>query len=121
MSDVIQFPTQRIVREIPPESIKQVQERGKVRHAEAIVDEVATITHAGLSEYGIDTDNDEFQKDFAFALEGLRAIVFRSFGIEHSLHAYIDKNVHIAETAIEIVEDDLPCDVERADVKETLL
>jgi hypothetical protein len=110
MSDVIPFPQTRIIREVPPESIKQVQERGKVRHAEAIVDEVAAIMHSGLSDFGIDTEPEDFQKDFAFTLEGLKAIVFRSFGIEHQWHDIISRKINLDEV-VEIDADELPCDV----------
>jgi hypothetical protein len=46
-----------------------------------------------IENFGIDTESDNFMKDFSLTVDGLRATVYRSFGIPHHLHDFIDENV----------------------------
>lgn len=112
-SEVIQFPQNKIVREVPTEQVMQIHEKTKQRHVEAITDEVSAILHAALSDYGIDTEPEEFLKDFAMCMESIKSLVQRQFGIHNKLQPFVDNNIILDRKTGEVkVESELPCDVE---------
>lgn len=99
MTTIVQFPTSRIVREVPPnvEEIEKAKEKSLQKHAETIVEDLVLNVMDALENYGIDTDAETFERDFTFTADGLRATVYRTFGIEHPLHSFIDTNVQIVK------------------------
>lgn len=99
MTTIVQFPTNRIVREVAPniEEIEKAKEKSLQKHAETIVEDLVLNIMDALENYGIDTDADSFERDFTFAADGLRATVYRTFNIEHPLHNFIDTNVQIVK------------------------
>ena len=108
MTTIVKFPTARIVREVPPniEEIERAKEKSLQRHAETIVEDLILNIMDALENYGVDVDSDSFERDFTFGADGLRATVYRTFGIEHPLHNFIDTNVQIvhAESFEELKE-----------------
>jgi hypothetical protein len=113
MSDVIQFPPSKIVREVPTEQMQAIQEKSKQRHIEGIVDECSAILHASLADYGIDTEPETFLKDFAMCIESITSLVERQFGIPNKLQPFVDKNMLLGERPEQAPQQiALPCDVE---------
>lgn len=99
MTTIVQFPANRIVREVAPniEEIEKAKEKSLQKHAETIVEDMILNIMDALENYGIDVDSDPFERDFTFAIDGLRATVYRTFNIEHPLHHFIDTNVQIVK------------------------
>lgn len=97
MTNVFKFPESKIVREIPPqiEEIEKAKEKGKQNYAEDIAIDFAESMLAVLDSYGIEQDTEHFGKDLAFTVESIRAMIYRSLGIKHHLHNFIDNNVSI--------------------------
>jgi hypothetical protein len=97
MTNVFKFPEHKIVREIPPqiEEIEKAKEKGKQNYAEDIVTDFVENMLSALDSYGIDQDNKNFDKDLAFAVEAIRATIYRSLSLEHHLHAFIDTHISI--------------------------
>ena len=97
MSNVFKFPEHKIVREIPPsvEEVERAKEKGKQNYAEDIAVDFAENMLAVLDSYGIDQETEHFDKDLAFAVESIRAMIYRSLGIKHHLHNFIDTNVSV--------------------------
>ena len=96
-NNVFKFPESKIVREIPPqiEEIEKAKEKGKQNYAEDIAVDFAESMVAVLDSYGIDQDNENFDKDLAFTVETIRAMIYRSLDLKHHLHEFIDNNVSI--------------------------
>jgi hypothetical protein len=46
-----------------------------------------------LDNYGIATEGAEFEKDFSTAVDMLRATIYRSMGLPHHLHKFIDEHI----------------------------
>ena len=99
MTTIVKFPESRIVREVPPniEEIAKAKEKGLQKHAETIVEDLILNILDAMENYGIDTETDNFQRDFSFAADAMRASIYRSFNIEHPLHTFVDTNVQIVK------------------------
>lgn len=97
MTTIVKFPESRIVREVPPniEEIAKAKEKGLQKHAETIVEDLILNILDAMENYGIDVETDDFQRDFSFAADAMRASIYRSFNLEHALHTFVDNNVQI--------------------------
>lgn len=97
MTTVVKFPTNRIVREVLPniEEIEKAKEKSIQRHADTIVEDLFLSLLDAIDNYGIETETLDFEKDYAFVVDSIRAAVYRSFNIEHPLHKFIDTNVKV--------------------------
>jgi hypothetical protein len=96
--NVLEFPRNRIVREhaeitLNDETIVEVKERSRKSYADGISDDLIDVLLEEMENFGIDTDQDSFVKDFSMTVDVLRATIYRTFGVDHHLHLYIDKNV----------------------------
>ena len=95
MNKVVDFPKHKIVREVPVdiEEVTKAKEKGLLNFADGIVDDMIGNIYSELDNYGLDTEGENFDKDFSFAMDGLRACVFRALGMKHHLHEFLDTNV----------------------------
>ena len=50
---------------------------------------------ASLDSYGLDQDSKHFDKDFSFAMEAFRALIYRTLSINHHLHDFIETSVSL--------------------------
>ena len=71
------------------------------KFADSVVDELAGFLLTELDNYNLSVDNKLFAKDFVLVVDALRASVYRSLGLEHHLHMFIDDNVKLLEGNIE--------------------
>lgn len=96
-NNVFKFPEHKIVREVPPqiEEIEKAKEKGKQNYAEDIITDFAESMLGALDSYGIDQDSKNFDKDLAFAVEAIRAMIYRSLSLEHHLHDFVDSHVSV--------------------------
>jgi len=96
MTEIIGFPKSRIVRENMNEDyIKKAKETGLQNFCEAILHDLTEGIIYELENYGIDTSSEKFIEDFSFAIEALRASVYRVVKIDHTLHEFLDNNVKL--------------------------
>jgi hypothetical protein len=65
--------------------------------ADTIVDEITGMIITELDNYYVEIENKQFTKDFVLVLDALKAAVYRSFGLPHHLHDFIDDNVKLIE------------------------
>lgn len=95
MKNIVEFPKSKIFREAPIniEVIEKAKEKATTNFADQIVDSIIEGMLEQIENCGIDTDTADFMKDFSLSVDGLRATVYRSLGIAHHLHAFIDENV----------------------------
>lgn len=99
MNKVLEFPKHKIVREIAPKiaEVEEAKEKGKQKFADEIVYDLIGNIHDALESYGIDTETNDFDKDYSVVIDMLRATVYRSMGIKHHLHSFIDKHVSVVK------------------------
>jgi hypothetical protein len=97
MTNVFKFPEHKIVREIPPqiEEIEKAKEKGKQNYAEELIVDLAENLLGALDSYGLDQDSKHFDKDFSFAMEAFRALIYRTLSINHHLHDFIETSVSL--------------------------
>ena len=94
---VIEFPKNKVVRDLPEEVHKARQAKADQKFADSVVDELSGIVITELDNYGVEVTNKVFAKDFILVVDALRASVYRQFDLEHHLHDFIDENVKIIE------------------------
>lgn len=106
-STILPFPRSKIVREILPESeeLKRLKAKNTQNFADTVVQDMSEEILVALTEVGLDTDGENFNKDFHFFVGTLHSMVYRSLGIEHDLHKFIDDNVQIKKIKMEELED----------------
>lgn len=97
--NVFQFPKDKIIREVPPnlEEIEKHRERGRQNYADDIVGDIIENLILLLDSYGVDQDGKNFERDFTFAIDALRAMIYRAMNVEHSLHEFVDNHVSIVK------------------------
>lgn len=107
-STILQFPRNKIVREILPESdeLKRLKEKNTKNFADTLVEDLSEEILVALTEVGLDTDGENFNKDFHFFVGTLHSMVYRTLGIEHDLHEFIDNNVNIRKVSAEDLVDE---------------
>jgi hypothetical protein len=110
MKNIVEFPSHRIVREnINAEIIELAKEKSTQKFADTITEDIVGNIIEDLENSGVDVERTEFIKDFSLAADALRAAVYRQFGIDHSLHEFIDKNIKMVNRLtgepLEIIED----------------
>lgn len=110
MKNVVEFPSHRIVREnLNNEIVELAKEKSTQKFADTIVEDMIGNMIEDLENCGVDIDEPSFIKDFSLTVDSLRAAIYRHFGIDHSLHDFIDKNIKMVnrETGLplETIED----------------
>lgn len=90
---VIEFPKHKVVRDVPEEHLKARQAKADQKLADAIVDDLTSIVITELDNFCIEVTEKAFAKDFILVVDSIKAAVYRSFGINHHLHDFVDKNI----------------------------
>ena len=92
---VIEFPKNKVVRDVPGAVLEERARRADQKMADAIVEELTAIMLTELDNYHVEIEEDSFTKDLVLVVVALRATVYRQFGFEHHLHPFIEKNIKI--------------------------
>lgn len=103
MKNVIEFPKSKIVRDVAPfddEEITKAKEKCRQRYADDMIEDFSAGMYEELEDCGLDTETLEFQKDFVYLTDTLRALIYRTMGIEHPLHSHIDERVKIKQLPV---------------------
>ena len=97
MNEIINFPKDRIIRESPnlTEELAKAKQKGVKNFCDQLTEEMIIIMLDVLDNSGIETDTDTFQKDIALTIDSLRATLYRSMGLPHHLHDFIDNNLTV--------------------------
>lgn len=90
---VIEFPKHKVVREVPEEVHQARQAKADQKLADSIVDDLAGLMITELDNFYVQVTDKQFSKDFILVMDALKAAVYRSFGLDHHLHEFIDKNI----------------------------
>lgn len=94
---IIQFPEHRIVREATHniDELKKAKEKSIINFAEGLINDLTFIIYTEFENNGVETDGEKFETDYSFMVDSLRSCVYRTLGISHSLHEFIDTSVQM--------------------------
>jgi hypothetical protein len=117
MTNVFEFPKNKIVREVQPhiEEIEAAKEKGRQNFADGILVDFIDGTLSLLENYGIETEGPEFEKDFSFTVEAIKSTIYRSLSLKHHLHDFIEKSVIIVKKG-ETLDTELTLPEESGDI-----
>lgn len=98
MNEVITFPVNKIVREYPQniERLEKVKEKSVRKFADDVIEILAENCYDQIEALGLDTEDEKFDRDFAFTVETIRATIYRNLEIPHHLHEFIDNNLEVS-------------------------
>jgi hypothetical protein len=110
---VIEFPKNKVVREVPEEHLRARQAKADQKLADAIVDDLTGMMITELDNCFVEVENKQFSKDFVLVADALKACVYRSFGIDHHLHDFVDNNVKLIEGAEGMTKEEIKEKIEK--------
>lgn len=98
-TNVVAFPKSKIFRDsaLNTDAVNKMKEKSVQNFADTITVEVSDMILFELENFGVDTESAEFTKDFYFMCSILSALVYRSVGIKHEFHDFIDEKVSLAD------------------------
>jgi hypothetical protein len=91
--NILSFPQDKIVRVPSAELLEKLKSQGTKNFADGFAEEIANILMMELNEGGLDCDDEAFSKDFYFLVGSVKALIYRSFELEHPLHVVIDQAI----------------------------
>ena len=98
MADIISFPSNRIKRVHKAEQLLSDDERKALilEEKKATIEgslEYVTVESLGLiSRLGFDITQENYVKDVTLLVDVFRSLLYRSVGVKHPIHDYVDKN-----------------------------
>lgn len=94
---IIKFPEHRIVREATHniEELKKAKEKSIINFAEGLIHDLTGTIYSEFENNGVETDGEKFETDFSFMVDSLRSCVYRTLGISHAMHDFIDTSVEM--------------------------
>lgn len=100
MTQILEFPRNKIVREVPidNERLEKAKKQSTKNFAEALIANIGENVLIDLEQGAgleVSAKNEDFTRDFFFALDVLRATIYRQLELEHHLHDYIDQHVKV--------------------------
>ena len=93
MTNVVDFPKDKITRDISSANEKALQHNNKVKkilEIQYIVDECCHNIIDDLADAGCDVDNEEFHRDFIHVSQALESCLLRRAGLSHPMQKIYD-------------------------------
>ena len=102
MTEILQFPKNKIVREVPidNERLEKAKKQSVKNFAESLVANIGENILLDLEQGAgleVSPKNEDFTRDFFFALDVLRATIYRQLELDHHLHEYINEHVKVSK------------------------
>lgn len=102
MTEILQFPKNKIVREVPidNERLEKAKKQSVKNFAESLVANIGENILLDLEQGAgleVSSKNEDFTRDFFFALDVLRATIYRQLELDHHLHEYINEHVKVSK------------------------
>ena len=106
--NVLTFPKEKIIREVPfhNEKLEEIKAKGTQNFADAIVHDIAENILNEFGGVGLNTEAETFSKDFQLLINVLTTTVYRSVGLPHPFQKIIDENFDFVP--VEQIELDKP-------------
>jgi len=96
MKNIIHFPKDRIVRESPQleeEALEFIKEHKKKSYVDELLLNLSENIVLTLDHNGIPIESKEFERDFNYTMDVLRAAIYRQMHMSHPLHQWIHDNL----------------------------
>ena len=93
MGKLLQFPTNRIIRNSPrmPELSEEEQiDLKKEKFIEQLTDQLSMDILAVLQDHAVKMKDDTFLRDLAVIIESIKSLIYRDFGRVHKMQAISD-------------------------------
>ena len=93
MGELIQFPTSRIVRKAPPipkPTERQEKDMQVAKFVEELTEQLSMTILAIFQENVVHMKGDNFLRDLAVVIEGVKSLLYRDFGKEHPMQKLTD-------------------------------
>ena len=101
MGKLLQFPINRVVRNIPeaPELSEEEQEEiKKEKFIEQLTEQLSLDILSVFQENVVHLKSDLFLKDLALVIESIKSLLKRDFGKQHPMQSITDSFINIATT-----------------------
>lgn len=108
---VIEFPKHKVVREVP-EQLQERDRRANQKFADTVADDMTSMLITELDNYMVDVQDKKFSRDLVLVVDALKAAIYRSLGLQHHLHDFIDKNVKLIDGASIMTKEELAAKIE---------
>ena len=108
---VIEFPKHKVIREVP-EQLQERDRRANQKYADTITDDLTSMLITELDNFMVDVQDKKFTRDLVLVVDALKAAIYRSLGLEHHLHDFIDKNVKLIDGASIMTKEELAARIE---------
>jgi hypothetical protein len=97
MHEVISFPSNKIVREYPQniEILEKAKEKSVKKFADDVIDILAETCYEQIESLGLNVESENFDTDFSFVVETIRATIYRNLELPHHMHEFIDNNLEV--------------------------
>lgn len=96
-NNVLEFPRHKIVRDgsMNIEELQKMKTKSLQNFTDALIQEMTENMLMDFDNYGIDIESDEFIKDFHYLVAILSATIYRTVGMEHELHPFLEEKVKL--------------------------
>lgn len=93
-NNVLSFPKEKIIRDVFDFSLMtKLNEQGAKNFADGLATHIINNIYEEFSIAGIDVNDLNFEKDFIFASEAIKALIYRAVNHEHPMQKLVDENV----------------------------
>jgi len=99
IDNIVNFPKEKIYREgiQGNEELEKVKVNSTINFADTIIEELSQNILTEFSGIGLETDSEDFSKDFNFLVCILGATVYRTLKLDHPFHQFLSENVSYKE------------------------
>lgn len=94
-SNVIEFPGMHVRPEIISPQIKKYRKLSNQKFANDATADLSDSLFEMFGRWGLDTDTEEFRRDFSFLYDAICASVYRACGIKHPFHPYLNASIKV--------------------------
>lgn len=101
-NNILKFPENRIVRGRPinKEQFNENIAEHKIKYVDYIISKNMSKLYAKLGLEGINTETEQFYKDYSFTVESLRSALYRAMEIEHPIQDFVDTHFQIKDEEV---------------------
>lgn len=105
-NNVIKFPENRIIRLGNVPFFNEDIDEHKTKYIDSILSRHMQALYNKLGFDGINTENEQFYKDYSFVVESLRSALYRSMEMTHPIQQFVDVNFEMSPEELAELETD---------------
>lgn len=100
-TNILAFPENRIVRGkiLSKADFNDDIAEHKIKFIDFLLAKNMSMLYTKLGLEGLDTETEQFYKDYSFTVETLRSAIYRSLNLGHPIQDFVDEHFKIDESA----------------------